>query len=78
MTSMAAAPPALSAKGGSISWKGQTANVGRIFNEFAEQDEELDADWDNLPEHVLCSAPVYERFAHFLLFVYVIRDGMKW
>ena len=57
---------ALSAKGGSVSGKGQNANVGRIFN---EQDEELDADWDNLPEDVLCSAPVYERFAHFLLCV---------
>ena len=57
MTSMAEPPPALSAKGGSVSWKGQHTNVGRIFNEFAEQDEELDADWDNLPEDVLAQHP---------------------
>ena len=62
---------ALSAKGSSISWKGQQSNVKNIFNDFAEQDPELNTDWDNLDEATLCARPVYERFAHFLLFVYV-------
>ena len=77
MTSVAGAMAALSAKGKSPSWAGQQGNVKNIFNEFAEQDPELDTDWDNLDEATLCAQPVYERFAHFLLFVYLIPAGAK-
>ena len=77
MTSVAGAMAALSAKGKSPSWAGQQGNVKNIFNEFAEQDPELDTDWDNLDEATLCAQPVYERFAHFLLFVYLIPAGVK-
>ena len=64
----------LSAKGVSASWTGQQRNVVRIFDLFAEQDEELstldDKFWQSLPEATLCSADVYERFAFFMLHIY--------
>ena len=62
---------ALSSKGHSQSWSSQQRNVVRIFNLMAEQDEKLslleEHSWDKLPEQMLCSTPVYERYAYYLL-----------
>ena len=67
---------ALSGDGDSDSW--QKANVARIFTEFQEQDPELlSVEWDLLSSSVLCDRPVYERFAHFLVHVYLIPSGSK-
>ena len=65
---------ALTSKGQSTSWSAQQKNVVRIFDLMAEQDEELslleEHTWHTLPEQALCSPPVYERFAFFLLYTY--------
>ena len=48
---------ALSSKGQSASWNAQQKNVVRIFDIFAEQDDELSArkyNWHVLPEEILC------------------------
>lgn len=64
----------LSSKGMSQSWSSQQKNVVRIFDLFAEQDDELQAleehSWHALPEDVLSSPEVYERYAFFLMHIY--------
>ena len=71
---------ALPSKGFSPSWNSQQKNVVRIFNLMAAVDEELsqlDAlDWHTFSEEILCSQPVYERFAYFVLYDYE-ADGKK-
>ena len=65
---------AVTSKGQSASWSAQQKNVIRIFDLFADDDEELSLldqhSWHALGEEILCAAPVYERFAYFLLYTY--------
>jgi len=65
----------LSAKGASKRWCSAQENVKSIFNAFAVHDDQLDADWDGLPETVLCDRRVYQRFAHYLLHTHRIANG---
>ena len=75
---MPPSPPRLSAKGSSKNWSKQQANVIRIFNKFCAQDDGLkDKVWEQLGEEVLAREPVYERFPHFMLHVWVIEEGNK-
>ena len=72
---------ALPSKGFSASWSTQQKNVVRIFNLMAAVDEELSQldqahDWHTFSEEILCSQPVYERFAYFVLYDYE-ADGKK-
>ena len=68
---------AITPEGNSTSWLQQKANVARIFSQFQAQDPELSVDWDDLAAAVLCARPVYERYSHFLVHVYVIAAGVK-
>jgi hypothetical protein len=68
---------ALCATGNSSSWNAAKTNVLRILNLFIAQDDELDGDWDSLPEDVLCAKQFYERLAYFLLHEYKIPGGAK-
>lgn len=68
---------ALCATGNSSSWNAAKTNVLRILNLFIAQDDELDGDWDSLPEDVLCAKQFYERLAYFLLHEYKIPGGSK-
>lgn len=68
---------AIKGDGESESWLRQKANVARIFTEFQEQDTHLSVSWELLSASVLCDRPIYERFAHFLVHVYVIPKGVK-
>uniref|UniRef100_A0A7S0Q1S6 Uncharacterized protein n=1 Tax=Coccolithus braarudii TaxID=221442 RepID=A0A7S0Q1S6_9EUKA len=68
---------ATSPEGISNSWLQQKANVARIFSQFQAQDPELSVNWEFLSPAVLCARPVHERFAHFLVHVYVIQAGVK-
>ena len=64
---------ALSSKGQSASWNAQQKNVVRIFDIFAEQDDELSArkyNWHVLPEEMLCEPGIYDRFAFYMLNIY--------
>ena len=69
--------PALSGEGESTSWLQQKKNVTRIFTEFAEQDDELQGDWNQLSKAVVCAQPLYERWAGFLVYTYKIPQGVK-
>ena len=68
----------ISSKGEAESTVVGRASVIKIFNHFSKVDEELaGVEWHSLPEEVLCSPGVYERFAHYMLFMYVIAEGNK-
>ena len=73
----AVAMAAIKGDGESESWLRQKANVARIFTEFQEQDTHLSVSWELLSASVRCDRPIYERFAHFLVHVYVIPKGVK-
>jgi len=68
---------AITGAGESTSWLQQKSNVARIFSEFVQQDDELSDEWGLLSANVLCAAPVYERFAGFLVHTYLIPKGVK-
>ena len=69
---------ALRPDGESTSWLQQKQNVARIFDEFLRQDSfGLATDWGLLSASVLCDKPVYERFSHYLVHVYLIPAGVK-
>ena len=69
---------ALTPDGESTSWLQQKQNVARIFDEFLRQDSfGLATDWGLLSASVLCDKPVYERFSHYLVHVYLIPAGVK-
>ena len=63
--------------GNSNSWLQQKANVARIFDVYQVQDPELHVGWHLLSASVLCARPIYQRFLHFLVHVYVIPQGVK-
>ena len=69
---MSAMSVAITGDGESTSWLQQKSNVARIFSEFVQQDDELSDDWGLLSSNVLCAAPMYERFAGFLVHTYLI------
>ena len=78
---------AVGSKGVSTSWNAGQSNVVRILNEFKNQDDALKklygeeylkkTNWLDLPQELLASCPVYERFAYFLLHEYKITGGGK-
>jgi hypothetical protein len=79
---------AIGSTGEGRSWGTQLNNVVRIFNEFVKHnDATLDPkeakyqligkDFDDLDEKTLCDRSVYERFAHYLVHVYVKPEGTK-
>jgi hypothetical protein len=72
---------ALGCTGESDSWQGQQANVRRIFEVFRTSVPSLTQcfplPWAELSEGILCSADVYSRFAHYLLYQYTIGEGAK-
>jgi hypothetical protein len=65
---------ALSSKGQSASWSAQQKNVVRIFDLFAEQDDELStldtSTWHALPEQTLSEQGIYDRMAFYMLHLY--------
>ena len=64
---------ALSSKGQSASWNAQQKNVVRIFDIFAEQDDELSArkyNWHVLPEEILCEPGIYDHFAYIFAYIF--------
>jgi len=67
----------LSAKGSSTSWTGQQINVIRIFNIMVDNADDLDTEWADLPEEVLCSQAIYARFAYFLLHTFKVEGGVN-
>ena len=69
----------LSATGESTSWKTYGSAVMAIFETVRlhimehDNDNTLPVQWNDLPESMLCSQPMYNKFAKFMLEVYVGR-----
>lgn len=75
---------AIGSAGEGPSWGGQLNNVVRIFNEFVKHNDEatdsprIGNDFQDLDEkRGLCDRSLYERFAHYLVHVYVKPAGTR-
>ena len=70
---------ALSSTGASKATIASQDRILKLLDQFCAQDPECvpPLEWSKQSESLVCSAPFYERFAHYLLHTYVKPQGTK-